>query len=175
MLNHGEMNLSDAFKKKIAAYDSGEGPEAPSGPNTTICRTGLFKSAAMKLFLIAALLVLALTHGSFAQDGAERMSQYLQNIKAKINQDFQEFMGHQELQDKAESFLEDRQMELEPLAAKIQDQLQDLKVAATNMEEQIKPLTAKVKEQVNPLIYSLQEKMEAMLQTLAKHTKTNRK
>ncbi|MEQ2264178.1 hypothetical protein XENORESO_021984 [Xenotaenia resolanae] len=63
---------------------------------------GLFKSTAMKLFLIAALLVLALTHGSFAQDGAEQMSQYLQNIKAKINQDFQEFVGHQELKDQAE-------------------------------------------------------------------------
>ncbi|XP_047239918.1 type-4 ice-structuring protein LS-12-like [Girardinichthys multiradiatus] len=129
----------------------------------------------MKLFLIAALLVLALTHGSFAQDGAEQMNQYLQNIKAKINQDFQEFVGHQELKDQAESFLEDRQMDLEPLAAKFQDQLQDLKAVAANMEDQIKPLTAKVREQVNPLIYSLQEKMEAMLQTLAKHTKTDRK
>uniref|UniRef100_A0A3P9P350 Uncharacterized protein n=1 Tax=Poecilia reticulata TaxID=8081 RepID=A0A3P9P350_POERE len=60
------------------------------------------------------------------------------------------------------SFVEDRQIELEPLAVKIQGQLQDI-------EEQLKPLTESVKENVNPLIASLQQKMESILQMLEEH------
>ncbi|XP_008420319.1 type-4 ice-structuring protein LS-12-like [Poecilia reticulata] len=116
----------------------------------------------MKQFLISVLLALTLTHGSFAEERANRVSQYIENIKTKISHDFREFVNKKELKEHAESFVEDRQIELEPLAVKIQGQLQDI-------EEQLKPLTESVKENVNPLIASLQQKMESILQMLEEH------
>ncbi|XP_032436550.1 type-4 ice-structuring protein LS-12-like [Xiphophorus hellerii] len=116
----------------------------------------------MKRFQIAVLLAFTLTHGSFAENGANRMSQYIQNIKTKISHDFHEFVNKPVLKEHAESFVEDRQTELEPLAVKIQGQLQD-------MEEHFKPLTENVKENVNPFIASLQQKMESILQMLEEH------
>ncbi|XP_005797452.1 type-4 ice-structuring protein LS-12-like [Xiphophorus maculatus] len=116
----------------------------------------------MKRFQIAVLLALTLTHGSFAENGANRMSQYIEKIKTKISHDFHEFVNKPVLKEHAESFVEDRQTELEPLAVKIQGQLQD-------MEEHFKPLTENVKENVNPFIASLQQKMESILQMLEEH------
>ncbi|XP_027891417.1 type-4 ice-structuring protein-like [Xiphophorus couchianus] len=116
----------------------------------------------MKRFQIAVLLALTLTHGSFAENRVNRMSQYIENIKTKISHDFHEFVNKPVVKEHAESFVEDRQTELEPLAVKIQGQLQD-------MEEHFKPLTENVKENVNPFIASLQQKMESILQMLEEH------
>ncbi|XP_012730771.2 type-4 ice-structuring protein [Fundulus heteroclitus] len=129
----------------------------------------------MKLFLIAALLVLALTHGSSAEQTGAQLTQYLENIKAKINRDLQDFMDQSSLKDHAETFLENRQAAFEPVAVKIQSQLEDMKAAAGDMEDQIKPLADNVKEKVNPLIANLQEKMETIMQMLAEHAKTAHK
>ncbi|KAM4550635.1 type-4 ice-structuring protein-like [Fundulus diaphanus] len=129
----------------------------------------------MKLFLIAALLVLAVTHGSSAKNAGAQFTQYLESLRAKINQDLQQFVDQSALKDHAESFLEDRHVEFEPVAVKIQGQLEDMKAAAGQMEDQIKPLADNVKQKVNPLIANLQERMETIMQMLAEHAKTTHK
>uniref|UniRef100_A0A3B5MXY0 Uncharacterized protein n=1 Tax=Xiphophorus couchianus TaxID=32473 RepID=A0A3B5MXY0_9TELE len=98
----------------------------------------------------------------FAENRVNRMSQYIENIKTKISHDFHDKTANLMFRSFLRSFVEDRQTELEPLAVKIQGQLQD-------MEEHFKPLTENVKENVNPFIASLQQKMESILQMLEEH------
>ncbi|XP_015235988.1 PREDICTED: type-4 ice-structuring protein-like [Cyprinodon variegatus] len=118
----------------------------------------------MKPFHIA-VLVLALTYGTSAYNGGLQMSDYLENIKAKIA------VGNEEMKDKAQSFLEERQSELEPLAADIQNKMKELQSAVTHMEDQIKPLT----EQMQPLLSNLKQMLDDLKHSVVVNIKTSRK
>ncbi|XP_070778364.1 type-4 ice-structuring protein LS-12-like [Enoplosus armatus] len=119
----------------------------------------------MKFSLIAAVVVLALAQGSFAQDVAdlERLGQYFEEMKNKMTQELTEIIRNQDLTNQAQTFMEDKKTQLEPLAAQIQEQL---RTAAANMEEQIRPLAANVQAQMQPLMDNFQKQVEAILQRL---------
>uniref|UniRef100_A0A3Q0SU88 Antifreeze protein type IV n=1 Tax=Amphilophus citrinellus TaxID=61819 RepID=A0A3Q0SU88_AMPCI len=116
----------------------------------------------MKFSLIAAVVVLALAQGSFAQEAfnLEKLGQYFEEVKNKMT----EIIHNQDLANQAQTFLEDRKTEMEPLASQIQDQL---RTAATNIEEQIKPLAA----QMQPMFDNLQKQMEALIQNMAEQAR----
>ncbi|XP_047460529.1 type-4 ice-structuring protein LS-12-like [Mugil cephalus] len=124
----------------------------------------------MKFSLIAAVVVLALAQGSFAQDAAdiERLGQYFEEMKTKMTQELTEMIRTRDLASEAQTFLEDRKSQLEPLAAQIQQQLQSV---ATSVEEQIKPMAASVQTQVQPMLESFQKQMELMFQKMAEQAK----
>ncbi|KAI9539997.1 hypothetical protein NQZ68_001930 [Dissostichus eleginoides] len=140
--------------------------KAPSGPVFS-CSTGLLHSAAMKFSLIAAVVLLALAQGSFAQDTAdlEKLGQYLEDMKNKMVLDLTEIIRTHDLANQATSFVNDRKTQLEPLVAHIQEQLQTV---ASNAEAQIKPLAANVQAQFQPQIDSFQQQMEAIFQQLTR-------
>merc|ERR1711915_127125 len=134
------------------------------------CSTGLHQSAAMKFSLIAAVVLLALAQGSFAQDMAdlERLGQQFEELKNKMTMELTELLRNQELTSQAQTFLEDRKTQLEPIVAQVQEQL---RTAATSMEEQIKPLAANVQAQVQPMVDNFKTQMEALLQRLVENAK----
>merc|ERR1712035_19016 len=133
------------------------------------CRTGLH-SAAMKFSLIATLVVLALAQGSFGQDTLEleKITSYFEEMKNKMTQELTEIMRNQDLANQAQTFVQDRRAELEPLAAQFQEQL---KTVASNVEEQVKPLAASVQAQVQPMVENFQRQVEALIQRLSEQTK----
>uniref|UniRef100_A0A671TN57 Type-4 ice-structuring protein LS-12-like n=1 Tax=Sparus aurata TaxID=8175 RepID=A0A671TN57_SPAAU len=106
----------------------------------------------MKLSLIVAVAVLALAHGSFAQDATDlqKIGQYFEEMKNKMTQDLTEFMRSQDLTSQAQSL----QTQLEPLASQVQEQL---KTVAASVEEQIKPMAASVQAQIQPMVTEFQK------------------
>ncbi|XP_030596528.1 type-4 ice-structuring protein LS-12-like [Archocentrus centrarchus] len=120
----------------------------------------------MKFSLIATVVVLALAQGSFAQEAfnLEKLGQYFEEVKNKMTQELTEIIRNQDLANQAQTFLEDRKTQMEPLASQIQDQL---RTAATNIEEQIKPLAA----QMQPMFDNLQKQMEALIQNMAEQAR----
>ncbi|XP_053190891.1 type-4 ice-structuring protein LS-12-like [Scomber japonicus] len=124
----------------------------------------------MKFTLIATLVVLALAQGSFAQDMAdlERLGQYFEEMKTKMTMELTEMIRTQDLAQQAQTFMEDKKTQLEPLAAQIQEQL---KSVSTTVEEQIKPLAASVQAQIAPMVEDFQKQMEAILVRLTEQTK----
>nr|XP_020453028.1 type-4 ice-structuring protein LS-12-like [Monopterus albus] len=120
----------------------------------------------MKFFLIAATVLLALAQGSFAQDAAdlEKLGQYLEEFKNKMTHDLTELIGNQDLTSQAQTFLEDKKTQLEPLTTQIQDQI---KTVATNIEEQIRPLADNMQARIQPMIADFQKQVEAMFQKLS--------
>ncbi|KAI3358630.1 hypothetical protein L3Q82_015040 [Scortum barcoo] len=133
---------------------------------------GPLHSATMKFSLIAAVVVLALAQGSFAQDATDlqKLGQYFEEMKNKMTQDLMELMGNQDLANQAQTFIEDRRAQLEPLATQVQEQL---KTVAVNMEEQIKPLAASMQAQMQPMIETFQREMEAILQKMTQKSVQN--
>uniref|UniRef100_A0A4W6DZC4 Antifreeze protein type IV n=2 Tax=Lates calcarifer TaxID=8187 RepID=A0A4W6DZC4_LATCA len=127
--------------------------------------TGHLQSAAMKFSLIAAFVLLALAQGSFAQDAAdlERIGQYFEELKNKMTQDLTEIIRNHDLANQAQTFLEDKKTQLEPLATQIQEQL---RTAATNLEEHVKPLAANVQTQIQPMMENFQKQLEAIFQRM---------
>ncbi|XP_039977479.1 type-4 ice-structuring protein LS-12-like isoform X2 [Xiphias gladius] len=119
----------------------------------------------MKFSLIAAIVLFALAQGSFSQDDTnlDNLSQYFEDLKNKVTQELTELISNQDLANQAQTFLDDRKTQLEPLASQIQDQL---RTAAANVEEQIKPLAANVQAQLKPMVDNFQRQMEAILQKL---------
>ncbi|XP_044027161.1 type-4 ice-structuring protein LS-12-like [Siniperca chuatsi] len=124
----------------------------------------------MKFSLIAAVVVLALAQGSFAQDVAdlERLGQYFEEMKNKMTLDLTEMIQNQDLANQAQTFMEDKKTQLEPLAAQIQEQL---KTVATNVEEHIKPLAANVQAQIQPMVDNFQKQVEAIFQKLTEQAR----
>ncbi|XP_028251607.1 type-4 ice-structuring protein LS-12-like [Parambassis ranga] len=123
----------------------------------------------MKFSLIAAIVVLALAQGSLAQDDLtlEKVGQYFEEMKNKMTLELTEIIRNQDLANQAQTFLEDKKIQLEPLATQIQEQV---KTVATNMEEQIKPMAANVQALVQPMIENFQKQMEAVFQRLTEQT-----
>ncbi|KAM9339805.1 type-4 ice-structuring protein-like [Symphorus nematophorus] len=120
----------------------------------------------MKFSLIAAVVVLALAQGSFAQDATdlERLTQYFEDMKTKMTQELTDIIRSQDLATQAQNI----QTQLEPLVAKIQEQM---RTAAASVEEQIKPMAASVQTQMQPVLESFQRQVETIMQTLAEQTK----
>ncbi|KAK5855026.1 hypothetical protein PBY51_005166 [Eleginops maclovinus] len=121
----------------------------------------------MKFSLIAAIVLLSLAQGSFAQDTAdlEKFGQYLEEMKNKMVQDLTEIMSTHDVANQAQSFVNEKRVQLEPLVSQIHEQL---KTIATNAEAQIKPLAANVQSQFQPQIDSFQQQVEAIFQQLTK-------
>ncbi|AWP21593.1 putative type-4 ice-structuring protein-like [Scophthalmus maximus] len=115
----------------------------------------------MKFTLIAAVVVLALAQGSFAQDAAdlEKLGQFFEDLKNKITLEVTELIQSQDLANQAQTYMEDRKTQLEPLAAQVQEQL---RTAAAKMEEHVKPLT----DNMQPMVEKLQKQLEALFQGL---------
>ncbi|KAK2830435.1 hypothetical protein Q5P01_018366 [Channa striata] len=134
------------------------------------CSTGLPQSAAMKFILIAAVALLALAQGSFAQDTAdlENLGQYFMEMKNKMAQELTELIHSHDLKSHAQTFLDNKKTQLEPLATQIQDQL---KSVATNAEDQIRPLTENVQAQIQPMVDNFHRQIEAILQKLTEQAK----
>ncbi|KAF1381679.1 hypothetical protein PFLUV_G00156450 [Perca fluviatilis] len=132
------------------------------------CPTGLLHSAAMKFSLIAAVVLLALAQGSFAQDVSdlESLGRYFEEMKNKMVQDLTEIIRNQDLANQAQTFIEEKQTQLEPLVAQIQEQL---KTVAASVEEQIKPLAANVQAQLQ--VDNFKQQMESIFQKLTEQTK----
>ncbi|XP_070702856.1 type-4 ice-structuring protein LS-12-like [Pempheris klunzingeri] len=117
----------------------------------------------MKFSLIAAVVVLALAQGSFAQDvtDLEKLGKYFEDMKTKIAQDLTEIIRTQDLATQAQTFIEDRKTQIEPLAAQFQEQL---RTVASSVEQQIKPLTADVQAQIQPMVQQFQKQVEDLFQ-----------
>ncbi|XP_073319273.1 type-4 ice-structuring protein-like [Pagrus major] len=116
----------------------------------------------MKLSLIVAVAVLALAHGSFAQDATDlqKIGQYFEEMKNKMTQDLTAFLENQDLTSQAQSI----QTQLEPLA-------EQLKTVAAGVEEQIKPMAASVQAQIAPMVTEFQKQMETIFQQLTEQAK----
>ncbi|XP_019957605.1 type-4 ice-structuring protein [Paralichthys olivaceus] len=121
----------------------------------------------MKFSLIAAVALLALAQGSFAQDAAdlEKITQYFENLKNKMTEDVTAFLTNQDVANQAQTFMQERKTQLEPLATQIQEQL---RAAATKFEEHITPLAANVQ----PVVENFQQQMEALVQKLMEKTRS---
>ncbi|KAM3858500.1 uncharacterized protein ACN63O_018074 [Diretmus argenteus] len=98
----------------------------------------------------------------------EKIAQYFEDMKTKLTQELTETIQAQDLASKAQTFLDERRTQLEPIVAQIQEQL---KSAAANVEEQIKPMAANVQSQVQPLVDDFQRQVEAILRKLMDQTK----
>ncbi|XP_034455530.1 type-4 ice-structuring protein-like [Hippoglossus hippoglossus] len=120
----------------------------------------------MKFILVAAVVLLALAQGSFAQDASdlEQVSEYFENLKNKMTADVTAFLSNQDLTSQAQTFMEERKTQLEPLATQIQDQL---RTAAAKLEEHMKPLA----ENVQPMVENFQKQMEDLLKRLMDQTR----
>ncbi|XP_069555849.1 type-4 ice-structuring protein LS-12-like [Brachyistius frenatus] len=142
--------------------------KVPSSPHCPA-----LQSAAMKFSLIAAVVLLALAQGSFAQDAAdlEKLGQYIEDMKNRMTSDLTELFRHQDLTNQAQAFLQDKRTQLEPLATQVQEKM---KTVATSVEEHIRPLAANVQEQiqaqVQPMILDFQKQVEALFQKLTEQT-----
>ncbi|RVE67004.1 hypothetical protein OJAV_G00113120 [Oryzias javanicus] len=82
----------------------------------SLCTTGLCSSAAMKLSIIATVVVLVLAHGAFADE----LEDLLKDIQAKMSKDFREIVDNPEVQNQAKVFLEEKKGQLEPAVEQIQ-------------------------------------------------------
>ncbi|XP_031152064.1 type-4 ice-structuring protein LS-12-like isoform X2 [Sander lucioperca] len=131
------------------------------------CTTGLLHSAAMKFSLIVAVVLLALAQGSFAQDVSdlESLGRYFEEMKNKMVQDMTEIIRNQDLANQAQTFMEEKKTQLEPLVAQIQEQL---KTVAASVEEQIKPLAANVQAQLQ--VDNFKQQMESIFKKLTEQT-----
>merc|ERR1712035_62966 len=98
------------------------------------CVAGLLQSAAMKFTLIAAVVLLALAQGSFAQEATdlEKLTQYFDLLKEKVSE-VAAHLQSQQLATDVQTFMNDRRVEIEPLAAKLQEQVGS---AAANVQTQ---------------------------------------
>ncbi|NP_001290217.1 antifreeze protein type IV precursor [Notothenia coriiceps] len=121
----------------------------------------------MKFSLIAAVVLLALAQGSFAQDSAdlEKLGRYLEDMKDKMVRELTDIINTHDLANQATSFVNEKKIQLEPLVAQIQEQLQ---AVASNAEAQIKPLAANVQAQFQPQIDSFQQQIDAIMQQLTR-------
>ncbi|XP_042362595.1 type-4 ice-structuring protein LS-12-like [Plectropomus leopardus] len=126
----------------------------------------------MKFSLIAVIVVLALAQGSFAQDSfdIDRLTQYFEEMKNKVVKEVTDLMNNQDLANQAQTFMDDRRTQLEPLVAQIQEHL---KSAASTVEEQIQPLAANVQAQIQPQVETFQKQMEAIVKQLTDKAITN--
>ncbi|XP_076611449.1 type-4 ice-structuring protein-like [Chaetodon auriga] len=115
----------------------------------------------MKFSLIAAVVVLALAQGSFAQDvpNLDRLGQFFEEMKNKMTQELTQIIRNPDFA----SHTQNLQTQLEPIAAKIHEQLQTV---VANVEEQIKPMTSGMQSQILPAVDQFQKQVEAILQTL---------
>ncbi|XP_071401405.1 type-4 ice-structuring protein LS-12-like [Centroberyx affinis] len=125
----------------------------------------------MKFSLIAALVVvLALAQGSLSAEvpDLESIGQYFEDMKNKLTQELTDNIRVQEMANQAQTFLEDKRTQLEPVATQFQDQMRT--VAAT-VEEQFKPLAENMQAQVQPLVDDFQKQMQDILQKLMDRAK----
>uniref|UniRef100_A0A3P8WAS5 Type-4 ice-structuring protein LS-12-like n=1 Tax=Cynoglossus semilaevis TaxID=244447 RepID=A0A3P8WAS5_CYNSE len=111
----------------------------------------------MKFTLIAAVVLLALAQGSFAQDANLDIVKYFEDFRTKLTQDMATLVGNPELATQTENFLQEKKTQLEPLAAKIQ--------------EQVKTVAANAQAQFQPMMESLQTQMEDFFQRLTEQRK----
>ncbi|TWW65241.1 type-4 ice-structuring protein LS-12-like [Takifugu flavidus] len=109
----------------------------------------------MKVAVIVAVALLALTQGSFGQEASEveKIGEYITNLKTQIMSSVN---------------AQDLQSQLEPMAAQIQEQL---KTFATTLEEQVKPMATNMQAQLQPMVESFQQQMQALIKRLADETK----
>uniref|UniRef100_A0A3Q1GK09 Type-4 ice-structuring protein LS-12-like n=1 Tax=Acanthochromis polyacanthus TaxID=80966 RepID=A0A3Q1GK09_9TELE len=98
----------------------------------------------MKFSLIAAVVVLALAQGSFAQDASdlEKLTTYFEEVKNTMTAKMTELMNHQDVANHADNI----RTQLEPLTAKLRE-------TVTNLQAQ-----------AQPVVENLQKQMEAILQ-----------
>ncbi|XP_074543278.1 type-4 ice-structuring protein-like [Halichoeres trimaculatus] len=119
----------------------------------------------MKFILIAAVALLALAHGSYAEEVSdlERLSQYFEEMKTKLTRDLSELVNNQDMAGQATSFINEGRTHLEPLLTQFQDKMK-------NVEEQVRPLAANVQAQAQPLIDNFQEQVQAIFKKLMDQT-----
>ncbi|XP_034747140.1 type-4 ice-structuring protein LS-12-like [Etheostoma cragini] len=122
----------------------------------------------MKFCLIAAVVLLALAQGSFAQDASnlESLTRYFEEMKNKMVQELTGIISNQDLANQAQTFMEDKKTQLEPLFSQIQEQL---KTVSASVEEQIKPLAASVQAQLQS--DNFKQQLESIFQKLTEQTK----
>uniref|UniRef100_A0A667XL62 Apolipoprotein A-IV a n=1 Tax=Myripristis murdjan TaxID=586833 RepID=A0A667XL62_9TELE len=93
----------------------------------------------------------------------ENISQFFENLKNKLTQDLTDAIQVQEVASQAQTFVENKRTELEPVVSQIQDQL---RTAAAKVEEQLKPLAENMQAQVQPMVDDFQKQMEDILNKL---------
>ncbi|XP_011479073.3 type-4 ice-structuring protein-like [Oryzias latipes] len=70
----------------------------------------------MKLSIIAAVVVLALAHGTFADE----LDDLLKDVHAKMSKDFSDIINNPEVKSQAQLFLDEKRGQLEPAVEQIQ-------------------------------------------------------
>ncbi|XP_072572184.1 type-4 ice-structuring protein-like [Paramormyrops kingsleyae] len=118
-------------------------------------------------FPITAIMLLALIHGSESFTVAKRdvsadvdkLTKYVQDLSTivtSVTRELVEKVKNHELTGKAQTYLEQGKVHLQPLADKLQENLKPL---TSSIEKTLKPLTDSVQAQVEPLIESVMEEM----------------
>ncbi|XP_048881479.1 type-4 ice-structuring protein-like [Brienomyrus brachyistius] len=121
----------------------------------------------MMKFSITAVVVLALIHGSGSFTVAKRdvstevdkLTKYVQDLSTvvtRVTHELVEKVKNHELTGKAQTYLEQGKVHLQPLADKLQENLKPL---TSSIEKTLKPLTDSVQAHVEPLIESVMEEM----------------
>ncbi|XP_029975979.1 type-4 ice-structuring protein-like isoform X1 [Salarias fasciatus] len=125
----------------------------------------------MKFSLIAAVVVLALAQGTFAEEATvqDKLTQYFEEIRAKMTEELSTLISNHDLANQASTFLQDKKTQLEPLASQFHGQVQ---AAASSVQEQIKPLAENVQSQLQPVIDNFQKTMEDVLRQLTEQART---
>ncbi|XP_070841438.1 type-4 ice-structuring protein LS-12-like [Chaetodon trifascialis] len=115
----------------------------------------------MKFSLIAAVVVLALAQGSFAQDvtDLDRLGQFFEEMKNRVTQELTQIVSNPDFANHAQNI----QTQLEPIATKMKEQL---KSVGANIEEQIKPMASGMQAQIQPMFEQFQKQVEAIFQTM---------
>ncbi|XP_022069052.1 type-4 ice-structuring protein LS-12-like [Acanthochromis polyacanthus] len=127
----------------------------------------------MKFSLIAAVVVLALAQGSFAQDASdlEKLTTYFEEVKNTMTAKMTELMNHQDVANHADNI----RTQLEPLTAKLRETVTNLQAQAQpvmeNIQAQAQPMMENIQAQAQPVVENLQKQMEAILQKLQEQAK----
>ncbi|KAM8883199.1 type-4 ice-structuring protein-like [Synchiropus picturatus] len=122
----------------------------------------------MKFTLIATIVVLALAHGSLAQElfDMEKIGQYVEEMKTKMTKDLTEFTRNNDLATQAQTFLEEKKNEMQPMLDQFQEQLKsavaNMETQATNVQTQIQPIMEQFQLQLEALVKQVTDKAKAL-------------
>ncbi|XP_041664925.1 type-4 ice-structuring protein-like [Cheilinus undulatus] len=123
----------------------------------------------MKYILIAAVALLALAQGSFAQEATdlEKLTQYFETMKTQLT----EFINNHQLADQAQSFLSERSAAMEPTVTQIKEQL---RATFASAQDQIRPLAENVQAQAQPMMDEFQSQVQELLNRFMDQTQALR-
>ncbi|XP_075873236.1 type-4 ice-structuring protein-like [Nelusetta ayraudi] len=104
----------------------------------------------MKLTLFVAAVVLALAHGSLAQEATDfsKVSDYFQQLRDRVTEEFSTLMNNPALQEHAETI----RAQVEPLTSQI----------SAKMETDIKPMVSQLQQQMAELLQRLKDQTAAL-------------